>query len=123
MRHYLCMFSNTLAFVQNKSLYSESACFQKKELNKILNIYGRMVSIGEWRDYGISVFRDFSVFTVYKGYGESPIYIIEKRPKLSKKNGKFSVIGIDGAILKRANDIEIILAFFSRKLMKISKFP
>ena len=86
-----------------------------------MNIYGRMVSIGEWRDYGISVFGDVSVFSIYKGFGESPIYKIEKRPKSAKRNGKFSIIGVDGAILKRANELEIILSFFSRKFMKLRK--
>ena len=106
------MLSNTLVFRQKGSPEAESPCFQKKELNKILNIYGRMVAKGEWRDYGISVFGDFSVFAVYTGFGESPIYTIEKRPKSSKRNGKYSIIGIDGAVLRRANDLEIILAFF-----------
>ena len=115
------MLSSPIIFPNNNSVFSDSACFQKKELNKILNIYGRMVSIGEWKDYGISIFGDFSVFSIYKGYGESPIYVIEKRPKFAKRNGIFSIVGVDGAILKRANDLETILSFFSRKLMKLYK--
>ena len=115
------MLSSPIIFPHKNSVFSDNACFQKKELNKILNIYGRMVSIGEWKDYGISVCGDFSVFSIYKGYGESPIYSIEKRPKFLKRNGMFSVVGVDGAILKRSNDLGIILSFFSRKLIKLCK--
>ena len=106
---------------QHRLAPDESVCFQRRELNKILDIYGRMVSLGEWRDYAISVFGEVAVFSIYKGYGESPIYMVEKRPKLFRKNGKYSIIGADGAILKRANDLDVILSFFSRKMIKLIK--
>ena len=51
---------------------------------------------------------------------ESPIYMVEKRPKLFRKR-KYSIIGVDGAILKRANDLDVILSFFSRKMIKLVK--
>tara|TARA_B100000963_G_scaffold312630_1_gene290153 strand:- start:226 stop:579 length:354 start_codon:yes stop_codon:yes gene_type:complete len=115
------MLFNHPVIAQEKFSSYEKVCFEKGELNKILNVYGRMVSVGEWRDYGISIFRDYAIFSIYKGYGESAMYTIEKRPKSIKRNGKFSVVGVDGAILKRANDLEIILSIFSRKLIKLYK--
>ena len=121
MLHCSSMVFNHLVISQEKFSSYEKVCFEKRELNKILNVYGRMVSLGEWRDYGISLFRDYAIFSIYKGYGESAIYTIEKRPKYVKRNGKFSIVGIDGAILKRANDLEIILSIFSRKLIKLYK--
>ena len=115
------MLFNHPVISQEKFLSYEKVCFEKRELNKILNVYGRMVSLGEWRDYSISIFRDHAVFSIYKGYGESALYTLEKRPKSIKRNGKFSIVGVDGAILKRANDLEITLSIFSRKLIKLYK--
>ena len=112
---------NNFYYKRNVEEDNKKIFFSREELNLILRLYGRFVAAGQWRDYGISIFSDVSVFSIYKGYGESPIYTIEKRPKFEKRNGKFSVVGVDGAILKRANDLEVILSFFSRKLMKLYK--
>ena len=46
--------------------FDNKVSFDKNELGKILNIYGKMVALGEWRDYGISILRDFSIFSIYR---------------------------------------------------------
>jgi hypothetical protein len=98
-----------------------SVAFNRQELNLILRVYGKMVALGEWRDYGISMLKDVSIFSVYKHASECPIILIEKNPKLSKKQGIYSVIAMDGRILKRGNDLDRVLKLFGPKLMRIVK--
>ncbi len=73
--------------------------FNRLELNRILNLYGRMVAAGEWRDYAIDFLRDRAVFSVFRRASEVPIYRIEKDPRLSRKQGAYSVISASGMIL------------------------
>ena len=93
--------------------------FNRKELDLILRTYGRFVAAGEWRDYGISMLKNVSIFSIYKRAAECPIYIIEKKPELSQKKGMYSVIGMDGRILKRGNDLSTVLNYFNSKLLKV----
>ena len=93
--------------------------FDRKELNVILGLYGRMVAAGEWRDYGLSHLRDVAVFSVFRRTAETPLYRIEKRPKLRLRQGQYAVIGMDGQILKRGNDLRQVLRVLERKLIRI----
>lgn len=93
--------------------------FDRKELGVILALYGKMVAAGEWRDYGISCLTDLAVFSVFKRTAENPLYRIEKRPKLRNKQGMFSVVGIDGQILKRGHDLAAVLRVLERKLIRV----
>lgn len=92
--------------------------FHRTELGPIMSLYGRMVAAGEWRDYGISCLKDFAVFAVFKRTAENPLYRIEKRPKLRNKQGQYSVVGSDGQILKRGNDLKTVLRVLERKLIR-----
>ncbi len=96
-----------------------SVSFNRRELNLILRVYGRMVASGEWRDYGISMLKDVSIFSIYRNASECPIILIEKNPKLYKKQGIYSIIAMDGRILKRGNDLDRVLKLFGPKLMRI----
>ncbi len=69
--------------------------FNRLELNRILNLYGRMVADGEWRDYAIDFLKDRAVFSVFRRASEMPIYRIEKDPRLARKQGMYSVISGD----------------------------
>jgi len=40
--------------------------FNRLELHRILNLYGRMVADGEWRDYAIDFLRDRAVFSIFR---------------------------------------------------------
>jgi hypothetical protein len=84
----------------------------------ILSPYGRMVAAGEWRDYGISSLSDMAVFSVFRRTAENPLYRIEKRPKLRMKQGMYSVVGMDGQILKRGGDLKTVLRVLERKLIR-----
>ncbi|MDG1085432.1 MAG: DUF2794 domain-containing protein [Planktotalea sp.] len=92
--------------------------FHRTELGPIMSLYGQMVAAGEWRDYGISCLKDLAVFSVFKRTAENPLYRIEKRPKLRNKQGQYSVVGMDGQILKRGNDLRVVLRVLERKLIR-----
>lgn len=77
-----------------------------------------MVAAGEWRDYGMSFLKDVAVFSVFRRTAEHPMYRIEKRPKLRGRQGMYSVIGMDGQILKRGHDLRKVLRVFDRKLIR-----
>lgn len=96
----------------------DQVAFDRKELQVILSLYGRMVAAGEWRDYGISCLRDLAVFSVFRRTAEYPIYRIEKRPKLRQKQQEFAVVGMDGQILKRGADLKTVLRVLERKLIR-----
>jgi hypothetical protein len=90
--------------------------FNRLELNRILNLYGRMVADGEWRDYAIDFLRDRAVFSVFRRASEVPIYRIEKDPRLARKQGMYSVISATGLILRRGQELERVLLVIDRKL-------
>jgi hypothetical protein len=97
----------------------EQIAFDRRELGAILSIYGRMVAAGEWRDYGISCLRDVAVFSVFRRTAEHPLYRIEKRPRLRQKQGQYAVIGPDGQVLKRGQDLVLVLRVLERKLIRV----
>jgi Protein of unknown function (DUF2794) len=90
--------------------------FNRLELSRILNLYGRMVAEGEWRDYAIDFLRDRAVFSVYRRASEVPIYRIEKDPRLARKQGMYSVISATGLILRRGQELDRVLLVIDRKL-------
>ena len=90
--------------------------FNRLELRRILNLYGRMVADGEWRDYAIDFLKDRAVFSVYRRASEVPIYRIEKDPRLARKQGMYSVISATGLILRRGHELERVLLVIDRKL-------
>jgi len=92
--------------------------FHRTELSVILSLYGRMVAAGEWRDYGISCLRDVAVFSVFRRTAENPLYRIEKRPRLRDRQGMYAVIGMDGQILRRGQDLKTVLRVLERKLIR-----
>ncbi len=96
----------------------EQVCFDRKELNLILTLYGRMVAAAEWRDYAISIQQDYAAFAIYRRTAEYPLYQIEKRPKLRSKQGMFAVLGADGRVLKRGHDLAPLLRLLEKPLLR-----
>lgn len=88
---------------------AEQVAFHRSELSVILTLYGRMVAAGEWRDYGISCLRDMAVFSIFRRTAESPLYRVEKRPKLRLRQGQYAVIGPEGQVLRRGNDLAQVI--------------
>lgn len=93
--------------------------FDRFELNRILLVYGRMVAAGEWRDYAIGGEKDVAVFAIFRRAAEHPLYRIEKRPALSRKQGAYAVIAAQGQVLKRGHDLDQVLRVFDRLLMRV----
>jgi hypothetical protein len=93
--------------------------FERKELERLLRLYGRMVAAGEWRDYAIDGLAEAAVFSVFRRASEQPLYRIEKRPALARKQGAWAVIGEGGMMLRRGHDLEQVLRFFERGRFKV----
>jgi hypothetical protein len=83
--------------------------FERRELDRIFGLYGRMVAAGEWRDYAIDFLRDRAVFSVFRHAAEVPIYRIEKNPKLARRQGAYSVITATGLIMRRGHELDRVL--------------
>ena len=90
--------------------------FNRRELNRILDLYGRMVAAGEWRDYAIDFLKDRAVFSVFRRSSEVPLYRIEKNPKLDQKQGAYSVISATGLILRRGHELDRVLRVIDKSL-------
>ena len=95
----------------------DEVSFDRKELGLILRVYGRMVAAGEWRDYAIAAMRDLAVFAVFRRTSETPLYRIEKRPKLRARQGLYAVIGMDGQVLRRGHDLDQVLKVLEKRLI------
>ncbi len=83
--------------------------FDRRELNTILNLYGRKVASGEWRDYAIDFLKDRALFSVYRRASERPLYVIEKNPRLRNRQGQYMVTIEDGRVLKRGHELANVL--------------
>lgn len=90
--------------------------FDRGELRLILNLYGRKVAEGEWRDYAIDFLKDMAVFSVFRRTSEMPLYRIVKNPALARKQGAYSVTTTGGLILKRGQDLDRVLAVLDKPL-------
>jgi hypothetical protein len=93
--------------------------FQRRELQQLLSVYGRMVAAGEWRDYGIGGSPDCAVFAVFRRTSEAPLYRIEKRPDLARRQGAWAVVGQGGMILRRGEELAHVLRFFDKGRFKV----
>ena len=94
--------------------------FNRLELNRILNLYGRMVADGEWRDYAIDFLKDRAVFSVFRRASEVPLYRIEKDPRLARRQGAYSVISATGLIVKRGHELEGVLRAVDKSLKLVA---
>ncbi len=95
------------------------ATFDRRELQRILDLYGRMVAAGHWRDYALRIDPDVAVFAAFRRHSERPEIRIEKRPALRLKQGAFALFGEHGAVLKRGQELGSILAPVERRLMRL----
>ena len=93
--------------------------FDRNEMAHILDLYGRMVAAGKWRDYAIDLGRDAAIFSAFRRAAERPEYRIEKRPELRHRQGMWALVGEGGAILKRGHELGPVLAPVERKLLKL----
>jgi hypothetical protein len=90
--------------------------FNRQEIKQILNLYGRKVADGEWRDYAIDLERERAVFSIFRRTSEMPLYRIVKQPKLARRQGVWSLVTATGLILKRGHDLANVLKALDRPL-------
>lgn len=93
--------------------------FDRAELTRILDLYGRMVAAGHWKDYAMDMGRDAAVFSAYRRAAERPEFRIEKRPALRNRQGQWALIGEHGVVLRRGQELGPVLAPIERRLMKL----
>jgi hypothetical protein len=94
----------------------QQVTFTRRELDRILDLYGRKVAAGEWRDYAIDFLRDRAVFSVFRRASEVPIYRIEKDPRLARRQGAYSVISATGLIVRRGQELDRVLRVLEKSL-------
>ena len=95
------------------------ATFDRLEIKRILDLYGRMVAAGHWRDYAISMGAELAVFAAFRRTSERPEIRIEKRPALQSKQGAFALVSEHGLVLKRGHELPPVLAPLERRLMRL----
>ena len=93
--------------------------FDRRELDQILQVYGRKVAAGEWRDYAIAFTRDAAIFAVFERASAAPLYRIEKRPKLRARQGAYAVIAESGLVLKRGHELAQVLRVLEKKRLSL----
>jgi len=92
--------------------------YEREELKRIMDLYGRMVAAGEWRDYAMDFTKNFAVFDAFKRAAENPQTRLEKRPSLRNKQGMWTLFGEHGQVLKRGHELASVLAPVERRLVK-----
>jgi hypothetical protein len=111
---------HSIAFMPSNSRTPlERVSFTKDELQNILNLYGRMVASGEWKDYAMDFLSEKAIFSVFRKASDVPLYRIEKTPKLAIKQGIFSISAASGLILRRGNDLTRVLNVLEKKLVLV----
>jgi hypothetical protein len=93
--------------------------FDRVELQRILDLYGRMVAAGHWRDYAMQFAPDLASFAAFRRSAERPEVRIEKRPSLRLKQGAWALVGEHGAVLKRGEELGGVLAPLERRLLRL----
>src|SRR5665213_1204747 len=95
--------------------------FDRRELNQLLGLYGRMVAAGHWRDYAIDGLKDAAVFSVFRHASETPLYRIEKHPTLARSQGAWRILAHGGLVVKRGPDLAHVLRLFDRARFAVVK--
>jgi Protein of unknown function (DUF2794) len=93
----------------------KAVAFDRHELSQILNLYGRFVASGDWKDYAMDFTRDRAVFSVFHRTAEQPLYRIVKDPALARKQGQYAVVAQGGLILKRGHELAQVLSVLFKK--------
>ena len=93
--------------------------FNKRELQLILNLYAKMVSAGEWKDYGLSILKREVSFNVYHRSSDIPIYKITKNLSPKNKNEKYFIKNSNNQIIQNSKNIENLLVKIIWKKLKL----
>ena len=101
------------ASTNNHNLY-----FSKDELAKILNLYSKGVSSGEWKDYAIDFNKNEAIFFIYKHSWATPYCVLIKSKEVKKRK---IIYGLSLSNTKKSNfsDIDKLIKYLRRKQLKI----
>jgi len=108
-----------LKLVVSNEIKKKDIFFNKKELKLILNLYGKMVSSGEWKDYGLSISKREISFNVYHRTSEFPAYKITKNLKPNNKHEKYLIKDAKNKTIRNAEDLEILIKKIIWKKFKL----
>ena len=111
--------SNVTPFPAPNGQQQGQVGFDRLELQRIMDLYGRMVAAGHWRDYAMDLGREAAIFSAFRRSAERPEYRIEKRPALRNRQGMWTLFGEAGQILKRGHELAGVLFPLERRLLKV----
>ncbi len=110
MKHLKLVINN----IKNKDIF-----FNKNELQLILNLYGKMVSNGEWKDYGLSISKKEVSFNVYQRTSESPVYKISKNLKPKNIYEKYEIKNSQNKVISNSDDLQNLIKKIVWKKFKL----
>lgn len=102
-------------FPTQRARWRPDVSFDRQELREIMNVYGRGVAEGAWRDYALDFTPDKAVLSIYRRASEVPLYRVEKDPALARKQGAFAVVNATGFVLKRGHELARVLRVLEPK--------
>ena len=108
-----------LKLVINNENKIKDIFFNKTELQLILNLYAKMVSNGEWKDYGLSILKREVSFNVYHRTSEFPVYKITKNLKPKNENEKYLIKDVKNKTIKKSENLESLIQKILRKKLKL----
>ena len=95
-----------LKLVINNGNKKKDIFFKKQELQLILNLYARMVSSGEWKDYGLTISKKEVSFNIYYRTSEFPVYKITKNLKPKNESEKYLIRDSKNNIIKKSDSLQ-----------------
>ena len=108
-----------LKLIVNNDKIKKETFFNKIELKLILNLYARMVSSGEWKDYGLSISKREISFNVYHRTSDVPIYRITKNLTSKSKNEIYSIKNSNNQVIRNSENLENLLNKIVWKKLKL----
>ena len=108
-----------LKLIVNNDINRKEIFFNKKELKLILNLYGEMVSSGDWKDYGLTISKKEISFNVYHRTSDFPVYKITKNLKPKISNEKYIIKSAQNNIIKTSNSLEFLIDKIMWKKLKL----
>jgi len=108
-----------LKLIINNENNTTDIFFNKKELKLILNLYAKMVSSGEWKDYGLNISKKEVSFNVYQRTSDFPAYKITKNFKPKNENEKYLIKNSQNFIINNSENLENLIKKIIWKKFKL----
>tara|TARA_B100000989_G_scaffold294615_1_gene274037 strand:+ start:49 stop:378 length:330 start_codon:yes stop_codon:yes gene_type:complete len=100
------------ATTNNHNLY-----FSKDELGKILKLYSKGVSSGEWKDYAINFNNNNAFFYIFKHSLASPECILNKSLERKKRKIFYNLTSKNQK--RKFDNLDLLLSSLNRKIFKL----